>query len=69
MDEMNFPCKNCGHAFKWHQMATFELWYCDEVDLESGTYCTCNYFERKQASGADGDEIEVQFDNDSYRWN
>jgi hypothetical protein len=64
MDEMNFPCKNCGHAFKWHQQSTFELWYCDYDDN-----CICNYFARKVASGDDGDEIEVQYDSESYRWN
>ena len=69
MDEMSFPCKNCSHAFKFHQQATFELWYCDDIDEEAGTYCNCNYFERKQATGTPGDEIEVQYDNDSYRWN
>ena len=64
MDEMSFPCKNCGHAFKLHQQATFGLWYCDFEDR-----CECNYFERKQATGKDGDEIEVQYDSESYRWN
>jgi len=64
MDEMTFICKNCGHSFLFHQQATFELWYFDFDD--SGE---CNYFERKYASGTDGDEIEVQYDNDSYRWN
>jgi len=64
MDELNFLCRNCDHALKWHQQATFGLWYCDFEDI-----CECNYFERKQASGMDGDEIEVQYDSESYRWN
>lgn len=64
MDELNFLCRNCGHAFKLHQIATFGLWYCDFEDR-----CPCNNFERKQASGRDGDEIEVQYDSESYRWN
>jgi len=64
MDEMTFICKNCGHSFLFHQQATFELWYCDFDDS-----CECNYFERKHASGTEGDEIEVQYDGDSYRWN
>ena len=64
MDEMSFLCRNCGHTFKVHQQATFGLWYCDFEDR-----CTCNNFERKYATGTDGDEIEVQYDSDSYRWN
>lgn len=68
MDEMSFPCKNCDHAFKYHQQSTFELWYCDFGDDVDG-YCTCNYFERKQAIGTSEDEIEVQYNSDSYRWN
>lgn len=64
MSELDFPCQNCGHAFKWHQMSTFELWYCDFEDN-----CQCNYFERKRAKGTAEDEIEVQYDSDSYRWN
>ena len=68
MDEMSFLCNNCGHSFRDHQQSAFDLWYCDFED-ESGGYCNCNYFERKRASGRDGDEIEVQYDSDSYRWN
>ena len=68
MDELNFPCKNCGHPFFMHELATFDLWYCDAVD-EFGIFCNCNYFERKYASGHAGDEIEVDYDNESYRWN
>jgi len=64
MDELEFLCK-CGHSFRLHQQSTFDLWYCDG-DEET---CECNYFERKRASGRDGDEIEVQYDSDSYRWN
>ena len=64
MSELDFPCKNCGHAFSWHEQSTFELWYCD---FEGS--CQCNYFERKQAAGTDGDEIEVQYDSEAYRWN
>jgi len=61
---MDFLCKNCNHSFNWHQQATFELWYCD---FEGS--CQCNYFERKQAADAGREDIKVQYENDSYRWN
>ncbi len=64
MDELDFLCKNCEHSFRLHQQATFEFWYCDYDNS-----CQCNYFERKRATGTDGDEIEVQYDSDSHRWN
>jgi hypothetical protein len=67
MEELT--CKNCGHSFKDHEQSTYDIWYCDAQDGEFGELCNCNYFESKRAAGTDGDEIEVPYDSESYRWN
>ena len=61
-------CKNCNHEFKLHQQSTYEVWFCDFED-RYGEFCNCNYFESDRATGADGDEIEVPYDDQSYKWN
>jgi hypothetical protein len=68
MDEMNFLCKNCGHTFEWHEQSIHELWFCDHMD-DLGNFCDCNNFVIKRATGKDGDEIEVQYDSETYKWN
>jgi hypothetical protein len=68
MEELGPFCNNCGHDFKWHQQSTYGAWFCD-FENELGEYCNCNYFEPKRAAGTDGDEIEVPYDSESYRWN
>ncbi len=57
---MNLFCKNCGHPFKVHQLATFGLWYCDFEDL-----CPCNNFEQTHEVRS----VNAQYGSDSYRWN
>lgn len=65
MDELSFICRNCNHVLRFHQLTTFGIWYCDAIDEK----CSCINFERKHATGTDGDEIEVNYDSESYRWN
>jgi primosomal protein N' len=69
MEDLGPWCKNCSHSFRVHQQSTYQVWFCDAVDNEFGECCDCNSFEQKRAAGTDGDEIEVPYDNQSYRWN
>lgn len=68
MEDLGPFCKNCSHGFKIHEQSVLGLWFCDWQD-EFGVYCTCNNFESKRAAGTDGDEIEVPYDDQSYKWN
>ena len=61
-------CQNCGHSFKVHEQSTIGLWFCDGVD-EDGIFCSCNEFVQRRATGKDGDEIIVPYDDQSYRYN
>jgi hypothetical protein len=69
MEELGPWCKNCSHSFKVHEQSVLGLWFCDAQDDEFGEYCNCNYFEYKQGDGTDGNEFEVPYDSESYRWN
>ena len=64
MEDMNILCKNCGHSFKWHQQATYELWFCDFANT-----CECNEFIKTVGKGTEDDPIEVLYDSESYKWN
>lgn len=68
MDEMNIICKNCGHSFSLHEQSTHEIWFCD-YEGSNGNFCICNEFVVRQATGDDGDEIQVSYDSESYKWN
>ena len=68
MEKLGPFCKHCSHNFKLHQQNSLNLWFCDGED-EFGEYCTCNYFEPKSALSTDGNEIELPYDSESYRWN
>lgn len=68
MDELTPICKNCGHSFKFHESSTNNIWFCDFED-SMGNFCICNEFVAKRATGDDGDEIEVPYTSESYRWN
>lgn len=68
MGELIPICKNCGHSFRLHEQSTHEIWFCDFED-SGGNFCICNEFVVRKATGDDGDEIEVQYDSESYRWN
>ena len=66
MEKLNL-CATCNHDLEWHQETSYG-WLCDELQ-DNGEYCACDAFIPKRASGRDGDEIEVPYDNESYRWN
>jgi hypothetical protein len=68
MENIGPFCKNCNHDFKWHEQSFDDIWFCD-FENEFGDLCNCAYFASKRAAGTDGDEIEVQYDSESYRWN
>lgn len=68
MAELTPICKNCGHSFALHEQSTHAIWFCDFED-SGGNYCICNEFVVKRATGDDGDEIQLPFDSNSYRWN
>lgn len=63
MDEMSIPCKLCGHAFKFHQMSTYEIWFCDFSDD-----CPCDAYWPSQSSKSTKD-IRVPYTGESYKWN
>jgi len=69
MDELTPICRNCGHSFKLHEQSTYEIWFCDFEDSSSSNFCICNEFVVKRTIGDDGDEIQVPYDNESYKWN
>ncbi len=50
MEGMVEICGLCGHGFKFHQMATFGVWYCDFEDS-----CQCNDFIPKKVFESDDD--------------
>jgi hypothetical protein len=67
VEEVGPFCSNCNHSFEVHEQSVDGLWYCDFED-EFGEYCDCTEFYQK-ATGMYGDEIEVPYTSDSYKWN
>jgi hypothetical protein len=66
MDPLNVLCKLCSHPFKDHSCSEdLRMWWCNG-DLGS---CVCDNYYPKEASGKDGDEIQVPYDSESYKWN
>lgn len=64
MEPLDLPCFLCGHKFRDHnQTENLRLWWCDIGD------CPCDSFVPSKATGKDGDEIQVSYDSESYRWN
>lgn len=39
MESLDILCKLCGHEFRWHQMSTYGVWFCDYEDS-----CECTNF-------------------------
>jgi hypothetical protein len=61
---VNTLCRLCGHPFKMHECGFDQVvWWCKDGN------CSCDEFVPSVGSGKDGDEIEVQYDSESYKWN
>lgn len=58
-------CKNCEHTFWYHNRDSVGFtWYC-----AFGKDCLCNSYEPVPPLGTPGNEIVVQYDNMSYKYN
>ena len=64
VNALDVLCYLCGHAFRFHNTTeNLKLWWCDVGN------CGCDDFIPTKATGKDGDEIQVPYDSDSFRWN
>jgi hypothetical protein len=68
VEDLGSFCKNCEHSFKLHEQSAMDIWYCDFED-RYGEFCTCNYFEPKKVVEVGSNDLEVQYGDESYRWN